>query len=418
MKLPADSVLSAREDRAEAIASRQGTGKTVLSLRANLPGPDKSRREAFLLTGLFAPLLPEAGLRETLRLSGADGPTRLFVFEGIPPSALKAFCVALEGSHPLGRFVDLDVFGETGPSLSRKEARKCWICGKPAHDCARSLAHPLSELLGLLEGETDAYLSTAVSGWVREAVHAELDLDPKFGLVTPTSRGSHPDMDYDIMCRAEAAIRPFLAKMFFQGTRETDPLRLFATLRETGKAAEAAMFSATGGINAYKGLIFSFGLLLGALGSLAATGGREEDLLPFIRKMAPGFLSPDSNSTTFGASAWKTGFGGIRGEAARGFPSVQNALPYLSLPGDEGKTLALVSLIASLEDSVLLKRAGSGEAFRAIRSRFEAFGDYDPQKARSLTAWCVERNLSFGGAADLLVLACFLSSLPARFSLS
>ena len=417
MKLPADSVLSAREERAEAIASRQGTGRTVLCLHANLPGPDKNRREAFLLAGLFAPLLPAEGRREILRLSGADGPALLFVYDGISPAALKASCVAREETHPLGRFVDLDVFGERGPSLSRKDPRPCWMCGKPAHDCARSLAHPTSGLLALLEGETDRYFREAVSEWIREAVHAELDLDPKFGLVTPTSRGSHPDMDYALMDRAEEAIRPFLAEMFLQGTKETDPLRLSATLRETGKAAEAAMFSATGGINAYKGLIFSFGLLLGALGALAATGGTTGDPFSFLREMAPAFLPDDPASSTFGALARKAGFGGIRAEAARGFPSVRKALPFLRVPGDAGKTLALVSLIASLEDSVLLKRAGSQEAFRAVRSRFETFGEYDPDKVRALTSWCVEKNLSFGGAADLLVLSAFLASFPSRFSL-
>jgi triphosphoribosyl-dephospho-CoA synthetase len=46
---------------------------------------------------------------------------------------------------------------------------------------------------------------------------------------------------------------------------------------------------------------------------------------------------------------------------------------------------------------------------------FANFGSYDPEKARALTDYCVSRNLSFGGAADLLVAALFIKKTEEKF---
>ena len=38
----------------------------------------------------------------------------------------------------------------------------------------------------------------------------ELDLHPKFGLVTPISNGSHKDMNYKLMIKARMLLCPIL----------------------------------------------------------------------------------------------------------------------------------------------------------------------------------------------------------------
>ena len=88
------------------------------------------------------------------------------------------------------------------------------------------------------------------------ALRMELDTPMKPGLVGPDSVGAHKDMDYDVMRKGIAAIRPFFPRMAMAGTPEE--------LRQLGIDAEAAMLAATGGVNTHRGAIFALGLALNA----------------------------------------------------------------------------------------------------------------------------------------------------------
>ena len=59
---------------------------------------------------------------------------------------LKELCVSIEDRGDIGRLYDLDVIGVDGEKLSRREGRRCLICGGPAAVCARSRAHDLKEI--------------------------------------------------------------------------------------------------------------------------------------------------------------------------------------------------------------------------------------------------------------------------------
>jgi triphosphoribosyl-dephospho-CoA synthetase len=109
-------------------------------------------------------------------------------------------------------------------------------------------------------------------GWLAtEALRAEAALSPKPGLVTPTSSGAHQDMDFRLLTASAAALQPcFLAcaqagaVAWQAGSSAAD---LFGALRRIGHDGEAAMWQATGGVNAHKGAIFCLGLLSAGLGS-------------------------------------------------------------------------------------------------------------------------------------------------------
>ena len=88
------------------------------------------------------------------------------------------------------------------------------------------------------------------------ALRMELDTPMKPGLVGPDSTGAHQDMDYDVMRKGIAAIRPFFPRMAMAETPEE--------LRQLGIDAEAAMLAATGGVNTHRGAIFALGLALSA----------------------------------------------------------------------------------------------------------------------------------------------------------
>lgn len=151
-------LLKAREDRA---AFQQDLlalyGKPLLTHRVNTPGPDKNLPASLgifnAVEAALAHRLQDAVLFEQ-RLDSAEGPVMIRVVD-MTAEALKAAAISLEDTHPLGRFVDLDVYSIDGTSPSRTEmgyaARCCYLCDHPAHECARSRRHSLAELLEEME---------------------------------------------------------------------------------------------------------------------------------------------------------------------------------------------------------------------------------------------------------------------------
>lgn len=78
-----------------------------------------------------------------------------------PSIRLKEVLVELERMHPLGRLWDLDVINEVGTAISRRElglpARRCLICEKDAHLCARARTHSLAMLLDDVARRIESY---------------------------------------------------------------------------------------------------------------------------------------------------------------------------------------------------------------------------------------------------------------------
>ena len=115
------------------------------------------------------------------------------------------------------------------------------------------------------------------------------------------------------------------------------------------------------------------------------------------------------------------GIGGIRGEAAAGYPTVfDTGLPVLKagLASDDTEAAALKALtaiIAEAEDTNVIARGGT-EAAKWLKS--EAAGilkksgaaGFDIREALAdLDRECIEKNISPGGSADLLGLCLFAS---------
>ena len=71
-----------------------------------------------------------------------------------------------------------------------------------------------------------------------EAIMEELNIHPKFGLVTPYTNGSHQDMNYDIMIKAKNAILDSFVEMFKVGFTNDDLNKIFKESRMIGIDAE------------------------------------------------------------------------------------------------------------------------------------------------------------------------------------
>jgi len=412
-----DDILKAREARKGAIDRLAKNGGPVVSVRANVPGLEKTTKIARYVVGRFAArIAPDA--KETLWIDDADGLTFLARYAAIDAGTLKAHAVQMEESSPLGRLADIDVYTPEGKALTRGTLRPCLLCNEYAAVCAREGRHTVDQLLKEMEriAREDALQFSA--GLIDGAIRAELDLEPKFGLVTKSSRGSHEDMDYALMKQAKNAIVPHLAAMFTLALDDDRPAELFARARKEGLEAERAMFVVTGGVNAYKGLIFSMGLAATAAGKAVFGGAPHEMIYEYVSRMAEPLVGELDRKEvgTFGKKAWaENRIGGARLEAARGFPSVRIAAQLVGNCTRVELHRALCALIGVVEDTTLLKRAASRTRYEEIRMKFARIDDFGREKMALLTAECIAEGLSFGGSADLLATSVFLKRIQAQF---
>jgi holo-ACP synthase / triphosphoribosyl-dephospho-CoA synthase len=415
----ADQILFDREGRHEFIRPFVDRGFVVIALKANIPGPDKRLFAAYLIVGYFERLLDKIPHVEKYIKDGFDGPARYYVIKSDDPEQVKRDMMTLESHQPFGRLVDLDVHANSMKSLSRNTPRKCLICEQDAFVCGRNQTHPLSELLDMIQRMAYKDCEVIIRDLIDRSIMAELDLDPKFGLVTPKSNGSHPDMNYGMMVKAKMAIIPFLLSMFKAGWNEVSPSELFQEARRIGQEAERAMLQATKGVNAYKGLIFNLGLMVSSLGFVIKGYLPLKSIFDVIQSMTSPlkkeFLSDENTS---GLNAYhEYGLMGARGEAMEGFPTVCKIIPVLKDLNRESLLSALVQAIRISDDTVLVKRAGSYAKMREIQSWFADLDVHDENALKLMTRRCVESNISFGGAADLLVCAVFYQLVSSTIAL-
>ncbi|KAB1072795.1 triphosphoribosyl-dephospho-CoA synthase MdcB [Methylobacterium planeticum] len=295
-------------------------------------------------------------------------------------------------------------------------------------------------------------LPEAIARLAVACLHGELETYPKPGLVSHVDSGSHADMDADTFRASAAALEPAFADLARAGAAG-EPM---PALRRIGIAAEAAMRTATGGVNTHRGAIFGLGLLCAAAGATRPGPPARTDRAPqptrgrileidrnrnrdgcetafaggplgaLVRsRYAEGILDGPVLLHAPGARARRRhGVGGAPAEAAAGFPTLYGVgLPALRRgrrlrPQDPeaARVEACLALIAHLEDTNLLHRGGpEGYAFaRTEAARFIAEGGVARAdwraRAEALHRRFVDRNLSPGGAADLLAMTLFVDA--------
>jgi triphosphoribosyl-dephospho-CoA synthase len=271
-------------------------------------------------------------------------------------------------------------------------------------------------------------LSERIATQAYRALLRELATWPKPGLVSHVDNGSHGDMNASMLRTSAAVLRPYFAELAMAGYKQAG----MNGLRAIGLRAEAAMLSATGGVNTHRGAIFGLGLLCAAAGSVAgvtADGAvvAHAHLGAIVarrwgndirRGPIPLFSHGSAVLRQYGAR-------GARGEAEEGFPSVYEiGLPALHL----GRMLApdaavapqvqaCFALIAAVRDSNLLHRGGvQGASYAAqAAAHFLSQGGVGAldwhHRAAAVHASFVARNLSPGGCADLLAMTLFVDAL-------
>lgn len=282
-----------------------------------------------------------------------------------------------------------------------------------------------------------------ISRLALKALLYEVSLSPKPGLVDQLDNGAHDDMSFLTFVDSALALAPFFKVYLdigFYHAKE-DPSLIFERLRASGIEAEQAMFSATKGVNTHKGVNFSLALLLGATGMYLAdqpqlldhvTAFTEEDSLAICQLVKP--LTAHLLETDFGSLDLKKeltygeklfldyGIKGPRGEASEGYPTIAHkALPFLrkSLRSTDQETAQLqllVYLMSIVEDGNLIHRGGI-KAWQQVKQDMQLLHNSSLSTAdlkAALSAYndkLIQKHLSPGGTADLLVLSLYFAFL-------
>ena len=269
------------------------------------------------------------------------------------------------------------------------------------------------------------------------ALRMELDTPMKPGLVGPDSVGAHKDMDYAVMRKGIAAIRPFFPRMALAETPEE--------LRQLGIDAEAAMLAATGGVTTHRGAIFALGLALNAaLRTLSAAqpphpaldrpaqfAHNEQVMRNSLAQMYQGIYRNQLGDNGLGGTQLSHGgevvrqYGvkGARELASEGYQALfEDWLPYyrnlqispLASLGRNDKMreiCTLLRIMATLDDTCVIHRAGYARA-QEIKAEASALAEhFDMDKLKDMCNRYAAEGISPGGAADMLALTILIDSI-------
>ena len=283
-----------------------------------------------------------------------------------------------------------------------------------------AIVHPILRQVAPIRSVLDA---GQLAELARQALVAEVELTPKPGLVDRRGAGAHSDLSLDLMRQSAAAIAPYFEAMGDSAQSMPFDRGLRTEVAAIGRAAESAMLQATNGSNAHKGAIWILGLLVTA-------ASRGIDPNPAVIAQDAAFLArlPDRAQPQLLSHGEmvraRYGATGARGEAFAGFPHVLHVgLPTLRAERNRARTetnsrlWALLNIMARLEDTCVLYRGGAEGLAIVQKGASDALLAGGPGSVAGELAMLrldqelLIRNISPGGAADLLAATLFLDAL-------
>lgn len=264
-----------------------------------------------------------------------------------------------------------------------------------------------------------------------QALQAELDTTPKPGLVDKDNNGAHRDMDYALMQRSINTLHPYFVKLAQLGC--ADALPTHTSIRDIGIEAEKAMLSATNGVNTHKGALFSMGLAVVAAAHeerkiaaneeqiLKERNGGEDVLVSLqttIKALAASF--PDT-SGTHGSKAkllskGTTAIKGALDNAREGYEMLfAEWLPFYIERRKEHDAYTLhktlLRIMCDLDDTNVIYRTNLATAEEVKQEARALLDSFSKAALKDMDRRYTARNISPGGAADMLSLTIFIGSI-------
>lgn len=274
-----------------------------------------------------------------------------------------------------------------------------------------------------------------IAALAQRAILYEVSTTPKPGLVDRHDSGAHKDMDFFTFMASSSALFRGLYECAMEGVlfEESDSTKLMDRVRVPGMRCEEAMFKATNGVNTHKGIIFSMGILCAVTGKLYGKYKREtfmiEDICNEVKEVSRNLIYKDFEGIdkkvklTHGERLFKEyGIKGIRGEVESGFSTVrETAVPIIrewyykkNLLINDMFLQLLMSIMTKSQDTNILIRGGMQNLIYAqsvSKDFLKSGGMNNPDAKRKLECMnkiFIKKNISPGGAADLLAVSIFL----------
>ncbi len=297
----------------------------------------------------------------------------------------------------------------------------------------------------------DKTIRNTISELAVKALLYEVSASPKPGLVDRVNSGAHNDMNFYTFIDSSISLSHYFLEITdcifaqYECSNNRDGFcdinSFFSDLQAIGIRAEKKMFQATGNVNTHKGAIYALGLIASAAAEVGCvypkgkfckeqyieviTDRVSEYTKPIIVKQLEGI----EHASTYGEVQFKKmGLTGARGEASTGYLSARLwGIPVIEKALDEGCSIndamvqALLVLMSNLEDSNVIGRHDYETLVISRNKAKEVLalgGIYTKEGYKSIYAydnWCIEKNISHGGSADLLAVAIFLKFLADEF---
>lgn len=412
------NILDAREYRSKHIEKlrKENPHKTVCILKTNVVGSNKNpiymrficRYFREIVINTFKDKLIDMGHTPSL-----DGDYCFFVMDA-KGLLVKERMVEIEESTPLGRLIDIDVYNEKNFSRNdlEIEMRKCLICDGYAHFCSRDKTHSEEEIKEKMLEIIQDFLAEQLTTIAVRAIFNELELYPKYGLVSNIDSGCHTDMNYETFVKSALTIKKYITRYIYEGFNETID---YKKLIKIGLKAEKRMFEATNNVNTHKGLVFLLGLFMPAVSNAIIYDLDIEDLQKTITEISKNIIGnyyenikEKSNPSNSDLIFMKYGIKGVREEALSGL-SIIYEIPEFKNHSDDNKYHEyLLHLMAKLDDTTIIHK-NDYQVLKEVQEDMKQVinsGGYinNKQKISHISKQYKLRNISPGGSADMLVI--------------
>ena len=268
-------------------------------------------------------------------------------------------------------------------------------------------ANSLWQAIELVPSSTIPYI---IAHLATRALQAELDTTPKPGLVDKRDNGAHRDMDHALMLRSIRALHPYFIRLAQLGCSSPQPPH--DDIVRIGIEAERAMFEATGGVNTYKGALFSMGLAVIAAGG-AALCHNTNAMSSSIAALASRF--PVTKGTHGSEAKTKACLKGALDNARDGYRMLFEAwLPFYETCVESADPYALhktlLRIMCDLDDTNIVYRTSLATMLQVKEESKLLLQSFSIMGLETMNSKFMRCNISPGGSADMLSLVVFLYS--------
>lgn len=268
-------------------------------------------------------------------------------------------------------------------------------------------ANSLWQAIELVPSSTIPYI---IAHLATRALQAELDTTPKPGLVDKRDNGAHRDMDHALMLRSIRALHPYFIRLAQLGCSSPQPPH--DDIVRIGIEAERAMFEATGGVNTYKGALFSMGLAVIAAGG-AALCHNTNAMSSSIAALASRF--PVTKGTHGSEAKTKACLKGALDNARDGYRMLFEAwLPFYETCVESADPYALhktlLRIMCDLDDTNIVYRTSLATMLQVKEESKQLLQLFSIMGLETMNSKFMRCNISPGGSADMLSLVVFLYS--------